>query len=126
MSGDEFDELALCAELTSDCGFCGLLQFPMSVFNDCARGNSDQLGIDMRGDGWRLMRLGASITVYCGYCGRKDPSCRNVPLESWRPEELERKAAACGWTVGVFVGRSTPFEAELAIYTVVPSSPDRA
>lgn len=125
MSGDEFDELALREELTSDCSFCGFLRFPMSIFNDCAQGRSDQLGIDMRGDGWRLMQLGASITVYCGHCGRKDPSCTNVPLESWRPEEIQRKGAACGWTVGVFLGRSTSFE-EMAIYTVTPSSPSRA
>jgi len=120
MSGDEFDELALRFELTSDCSFCGLLDFPMSIFNDCARGESDQLGVDMRGEGWRLMQLAASITVYCGHCGRKDPSCRSVPLEGWRPRALERTAAAYGWTVGALLGRTTAF-GELAIYAVAPS-----
>lgn len=122
MSDDEFDELALRAELTSDCGHCGALQgFPMSIFADCDRGRIELVGIDMRGDGWRLMQLGASITVYCGHCGRIDDSCRSVPIATWRIEDIERAAADRGWTVGALVGRSSVW-GELAVYTVALSS----
>lgn len=123
MSNDDFNELALIAELTSPCRFCELIDRPMSLVADCLRGRSDEVGIDLSGDGWRLMLLGKEMTVYCGYCARIESSCHNVPLESWRPEEIERKAAAHGWTAGVLIGRSTVFD-YLAVYTVTPAPCD--
>lgn len=116
----DFNTLALIAELTSSCWFCGLLGRPMSLVMDCIRGQSDEVGIDMRGDGWRLMLAGDEMTVYCGYCARIDESCHNVPLESWHHEEIERKAAANGWAAGAMIGRSTVFD-YLAVYTVSPA-----
>lgn len=123
MNDDDFNTLALIAELTSPCRFCGLLDRPMSLVMDCIRGRSDEVGIDLSGDGWRLMLLGKEMTVYCGYCARIEGSCHNVPLKSWRPDEIGRKAAAHGWTAGALIGRSTVFD-YLAVYTVTPAPPD--
>lgn len=117
---DDFNTLALIAELTSPCQFCGLLGRPMSLVMDYIRGQSDEVGIDMSGDGWRLMLAGNEITVYCGHCARIDESCHNVPLESSHPEAIGHAAAANGWTAGALIGRSTVFN-YLAVYTVAPA-----
>lgn len=110
------------AGLDSDCE-CGLLRHPMSIFKDCERGGREALGVELCGEGWRLLAMSRSIIVYCGRCGRKDPTCDTVDLRPWLLDTVRRAARRHGWLLGELLDRTERFSG-LRVFAVAPIVPD--